>query len=57
MSGSFVDVTALLNDYFEGLYRSDSAILRSVFHPSARYACTSDGALLTLRMEEYFPII
>ena len=57
MSGSFFEVTAVVNDYFEGLYRSDSAILRRVFHPSALYACASDGTLLTLRMDEYFPII
>ena len=57
MSGSFVEVAAVVNDYFEGLYRSDSTILRKVFHPSALYACASDGTLLTLRMDEYFPII
>ena len=57
MSGSFVEITAVVSDYFEGLYRSDSAILRRVFHPSALYACASDGTLLTLRMDEYFPII
>ena len=57
MSGSFVEVTAVVSDYFEGLYHSDSNILRKVFHPSALYACASDGTLLTLRMDEYFPII
>jgi hypothetical protein len=57
MSGAFVEVTAVVSDYFEGLYRSDSTILRKVFHPSALFACASDGTLLTLRMDEYFPII
>lgn len=57
MSDSFVEVTTVLNDYFAGLYRSDSAILRRVFHPSALYACATDGTLLTLRMDDYFPII
>ena len=57
MSAGFAEVTATLHDYFEGLYRSDSAILRRVFHPSALYACATDGTLLTLRMDEYFPII
>lgn len=57
MSSAFSDVTGLVNQYFEGLYRSDSTLLRKVFHPSALYACASDGALLTLRMDEYFPII
>lgn len=57
MNGSFVEVSAVLNNYFEGLHHSDSTILRRVFHPLALYACASDGALLTLRMDEYFPII
>lgn len=57
MSGSFTELSAAMSDYFEGLYRSDSTILRKVFHPSALYACASDGTLLTLRMDEYFPII
>jgi Putative lumazine-binding len=57
MSADFAGVSATLHDYFEGLYRSDSTILRKVFHPSALYACATDGALLTLRMDEYFPII
>jgi hypothetical protein len=57
VSGSFVEVGAVLNDYFEGLYRSDSVILRKIFHPSALYACATDETLLTLRMDEYFPIV
>ncbi len=56
-AASFAEVTAVLANYFEGLYRSDSGILRRVFHPSALYACATDGSLLTLRMDEYFPII
>ena len=50
-------VTAVLNDYFEGLYRSDSNILRRVFHPLALYACATEGTLLTLTMQAYFPIV
>ena len=50
-------VSALIDDYFEGLYRSDSAILRKVFHPSALYACASSGTLLTLTMGAYFEVI
>ncbi len=57
MNTHFTAVTAVLNDYFDGLYRSDSKILRRVFHPSALYACATDGTLLTLRMDAYFPII
>ena len=61
MSAEFADqyaeLIAVLENYFDGLYRSDSEILRRVFHPSALYACATDGTLLTLRMDEYFPII
>ena len=57
LAAGFTEVAAVLADYFEGLYRSDSAILRRVFHPSALYACATDGSLLTLRMDDYFPII
>lgn len=57
MNEPFMQVSAALEDYFEGLYRSDTQILRRVFHPQALYACATDGALLTLRMDEYFPIV
>jgi Putative lumazine-binding len=57
MNTNFNEITAVLNDYFDGLYQSDSAILRRVFHPSALYACATDGTLLTLGMNEYFPIV
>jgi hypothetical protein len=53
----FEAITSVLNDYFEGLYRSDTKILKRVFHPAALYACATDGTLLTLRMDEYFPIV
>lgn len=57
MKAAFGDVEAVLAAYFEGLYRSDTAILRRVFHPAALYACATDGTLLTLRMDEYFPVV
>lgn len=57
MNTQFDAVVAVLESYFEGLYRSDTLILRQVFHPAAIYACATDGTLLTLRMDEYFPIV
>jgi hypothetical protein len=57
MTPPFNAVTAVLNDYFDGLYGSDTQLLRRVFHPAALYACASDGKLLTLTMKEYFPIV
>lgn len=57
MSPPFDAITAVLNDYFDGLYFSDTQRLRKVFHPSALYACATDGTLLTLQMDAYFPIV
>lgn len=57
MKAAFADVETVLGAYFEGLYHSDTAILRRVFHPAALYACATDGSLLTMHMEEYFPVV
>lgn len=57
MTPPFDAVTAVLRDYFEGLYRSDTAILSRVFHPKALYATATDGDLLVRSMPEYFPIV
>ncbi|MES2090821.1 MAG: nuclear transport factor 2 family protein [Pseudomonadota bacterium] len=57
MKTAFGDVKAVLAAYFEGLYHSDTGILSSVFHPDALYASATGGTLLTLRMDEYFPIV
>lgn len=56
-SAHFAAVTLVVEDYFEGLYRSDTRLLRKVFHPKALYACATDGTLLTLGMEDYFPVV
>lgn len=50
-------VVQVLSDYFDGLHHSDTQALKRVFHPSAQYACATDGSLLVLRMDEYFPIV
>jgi hypothetical protein len=50
-------VTALLRDYFDGLYFSDTQRLKRVFHPQAVYATVTDGTPLILRMDEYFPMV
>ena len=58
MDGAEFDaVVAVLHDYFEGLYRSDTQLLRRVFHPQALYACATDGTLLALGMGEYLPLV
>jgi hypothetical protein len=57
MQTPYPEIIALLSDYFDGLYHSDSVLLARVFHPSAQYFCASDGTLLHLTMPEYFPIV
>lgn len=57
MDDRFSAVAAVLDRYFDGLYHSDTAILREVFHPDALYACATDGTLLKLDMATYFPIV
>lgn len=50
-------ITALLREYFDGLYHSDTQRLRRVFHAQAIYATASDDAPLILRMPEYFAVV
>lgn len=51
------DIAAVLADYFDGLYFSDTQRLARVFHPQAVYACATEGALTYRTMGEYFPIV
>jgi hypothetical protein len=57
MQAEFDAVAQVLSDYFDGLHRSDTAILERVFHPSAQYASATDGSLLLRTMNEYLPIV
>ena len=54
---AFGAITEVLQLYFDGLYHSDTTRLARVFHPRALYACASDGKLLHLDMQDYFPIV
>lgn len=54
---AFDEVAALIQNYFDGLYHSDTQRLRRVFHPQAVYATASEGKPLILRMDEYFQIV
>ena len=51
----YSDVLSLLADYYDGLYRLDTAKLREVFSPSAHYATLANGAHLALTVDEYLP--
>jgi len=57
MQKPFAEVIEVLARYFDGLHHSDTTILRRVFHPSALYACASEGTLLGLQMDEYFAVV
>ncbi len=57
MADDFQAVARMLATYFDGLYFSDTARLRAVFHDRAHYICASDGTLLYRTMAEYFPIV
>lgn len=54
---AYADVAEALADYFDGLYFSDTTRLGRIFHPQALYACATEGNLLHLTMQEYFPIV
>ncbi|MDP2334750.1 MAG: nuclear transport factor 2 family protein [Reyranella sp.] len=57
MDTNFAAVAAVLGRYFDGLYHSDTALLRSVFHAKAHYVCATEGTLVHLGMDEYFPMV
>lgn len=51
------EVLAVARQYLDGLHHSDTGRLRQVFHPKATYACATEGTLLQLSMDEYFPVV
>jgi 4-oxalocrotonate tautomerase len=53
----FAGVTALMADYFDGLYHSDAARLGRIFHRQAVYACATEGRLTHMTMDEYLPVV
>lgn len=56
-AAAYAEVVEALADYFDGLYFSDTVRLGRIFHPQAIYACATEGNLLHLTMQEYFPIV
>lgn len=56
-SADYSEVAHALADYFDGLHFSDTKRLSRIFHPQAIYACATEGELLRLTMQEYFPIV
>ena len=50
-------ISALLQNYFDGLYDGDTGRLAQVFHPQAVYACAAGAAPVIWTMAEYFPVV
>ena len=57
MRHAFDEIVSVLNEYFDGLYHSDTKRLARVFHAQAQYVCATDGDLLYRTMGEYLPIV
>ena len=57
MDSRYAALSAVLSDYFDGLYRRDVSMLSNVFHPEARYSCATEGTLTCLGMDQYLPIV
>jgi len=54
MSGSYnAEVQDLMTRYFEGLYHSSTAILRTVFHPDLAYVNGTEGTYEHMGLEDY----
>ena len=50
-------IEGAVQQYLDGLYHGDTDRLSEVFHPQAIYASATDGKLVRLTMEEYFPVV
>ena len=55
--GDFAAVAAVLQDYFDGLYHSDTGLLARVFHKYAIYVSATGETLTHKTMAQYFPIV
>jgi hypothetical protein len=57
METGYPAVIAVLRDYFDGLYHSDTMRLARAFHPRAQYVSVSNGTLLYRTMPDYFAVV
>jgi hypothetical protein len=46
-----------IEQYFDGLYESDTKRLRGVFHPQATYTCATEKPILHMNMPDYFALV
>ena len=54
---AYVEVTDVLQRYFDGLYACDVEQLRDVFHPGAIYATADEEPLLVRSVQEYMAVV
>lgn len=54
---AFIEVSGVLETYFDGLYYADVERLGNAFHPKAIYATADEVPMLYRTMEEYFPVV
>lgn len=47
------EIEAIMQRYFDGLYQSDSAVLRTVFHPELAYVNATPGSQEFMGLEAY----
>lgn len=57
MNENYTQISSLMQQYFDGLYHSNTELLTNVFHPQARYSTVSSGELVNLSMPEYFEVV
>ena len=57
MTARLEHIEALLNDYFDALYRCDAGLLARVFHPRAIYATADETPALIRSMDDYFAVV
>lgn len=53
----FAAIAAALQEYFDGLYHSDTKRLARVFHPLANYTCATEKPILHMNMADYFALV
>lgn len=57
MQQEYAAVIEMLRRYYDGLYRCDTSLLETVFHPQAHYTTASGETLLHLDMKSYFAVL
>ena len=54
---AFIEITAILSDYFDGIYEGNTEKLDRVFHPAGQLSCVTDGSLNLTNKTKYREIV